>query len=69
MVTVNFICNNDAGDVGTVLPHFSVPVFEVCVGDFPGDVEAEDCSLGPEVIGGMEGLETFLPSSVPDVFR
>lgn len=38
--TINFVGNQDARNVGTLLSHFGVPRLQVGVGDFAGDVES-----------------------------
>ena len=67
LVHVYFVGNDHAGDVGTLLPHFLVPVLQVLIRDFPIRVEHQDARVRPEVVRRVQLIEGVLPSRVPNV--
>jgi hypothetical protein len=62
---VDFVADQDDGDVVTDACQVLVPLRDVFVGDSGGDIEHENGSIGSNIIAFSEPTEFFLPSSIP----
>jgi hypothetical protein len=65
VLLVNFITNQDDGDVVTDSSEILIPLGNVLVSNSSGDVEHENSSVGSNVISFSETTEFFLTGSIP----
>jgi hypothetical protein len=65
VLLVNFITNQDDGDVVTDSSEIFIPLGNVLVSNSSGDVEHENSSVGSNVISFSETTEFFLTGSIP----
>ena len=66
-ITVDFIGNNHAWNVGTVVTHFFVPALNILVRNLPRRIKNKNCNMSLEVVRRMQLIKRVLPCRVPQI--
>ena len=67
LINIDLICNDDARNGRTMVPHLLVPVLQVLVGNPSVGVKNQNAAVGTEVVRGVQLVEGLLACGVPDV--
>ena len=68
LVHINFVGDDDAGNMRAVTAHLLVPVFQIGVGNLSLRVEHQNAHVRTEVISRMQFVERLLTRSIPDIY-
>ena len=64
---INFVRDADARNVRALIAHFSVPVPQIGVGNFPGHIKYQNTDVRAKVVRRMQFIERLLASSIPNI--
>lgn len=65
VLLINFVSDEDDGNVVTDSSQILIPLGDILVGDSSGDVEHQDRGIGTDVVSFSEATQLFLSGSIP----